>query len=160
MELFERRRYYFCHHCGTFHFLEVAAVEGLQVVDRQDRARSCPVCTTPLSLALLNTNHSVDHCERCGGFLMVRPTFADVVQRRRASASGPAAPPVPIDRRELERRLNCPACRSHMEVHPYYGPGNVVIDTCDRCDMVWMDGGELQQIEDAPGADRGPHRRR
>ena len=31
------QRALFCHHCGTFHFLEVAAVEGLQVVDRQDR---------------------------------------------------------------------------------------------------------------------------
>jgi Zn-finger nucleic acid-binding protein len=42
-----------------------------------------------------------------------------------------------------------------MNVHPYYGPGNVVIDTCSRCDLVWLDFGELQQISDAPGQDRG-----
>jgi Zn-finger nucleic acid-binding protein len=42
-----------------------------------------------------------------------------------------------------------------MDVHPYYGPGNVVIDTCSGCDMVWLDHGELKQIADAPGQDRG-----
>ena len=42
-----------------------------------------------------------------------------------------------------------------METHPYYGPGNVIIDSCARCEFVWLDFGELKQIADAPGADRG-----
>jgi hypothetical protein len=42
-----------------------------------------------------------------------------------------------------------------MDVHPYFGPGNVIIDTCGTCDLVWLDFGELKQIEDAPGQDRG-----
>lgn len=42
-----------------------------------------------------------------------------------------------------------------MDVHPYYGPGNIVIDTCSRCNVIWLDCGELQQIADAPGKDRG-----
>jgi hypothetical protein len=42
-----------------------------------------------------------------------------------------------------------------MEVHPYYGPGNVVIDSCSACDLIWLDHGELKQISDAPGRDRG-----
>jgi Zn-finger nucleic acid-binding protein len=42
-----------------------------------------------------------------------------------------------------------------MATHPYYGPGNVVIDTCTACDLVWLDFGELAQIVDAPGRDRG-----
>jgi hypothetical protein len=31
----------------------------------------------------------------------------------------------------------------------------VVIDTCAPCDLVWLDFGELAQIVDAPGRDRG-----
>jgi hypothetical protein len=31
----------------------------------------------------------------------------------------------------------------------------VIIDTCATCDLVWLDFGELKQIEDAPGQDRG-----
>jgi Zn-finger nucleic acid-binding protein len=33
--------------------------------------------------------------------------------------------------------------------------GNVIIDTCGTCDVVWLDFGELKQMEDAPGQDRG-----
>lgn len=42
-----------------------------------------------------------------------------------------------------------------MDVHPYYGPGNVVIDSCTACSLIWLDYGELQQMTDAPGRDRG-----
>ena len=42
-----------------------------------------------------------------------------------------------------------------MITHPYYGPGNVVIDSCEPCELVWLDFGELRQIVDAPGKDRG-----
>jgi hypothetical protein len=42
-----------------------------------------------------------------------------------------------------------------MATHPYYGPGNVVIDSCASCELVWLDFGELEQIVKAPGKDRG-----
>ena len=86
---------------------------------------------------------------------MARRTFAEVISRRRAWATGTPTEPVPIDRAELERRIVCPSCSGRMEVHPYYGPGNVVIDSCGVCDLVWLDFGELKQIVDAPGRDRG-----
>jgi Zn-finger nucleic acid-binding protein len=40
-------------------------------------------------------------------------------------------------------------------VDRYYGPGNIVMDLCIACDWVWLDYGELKQIADAPGVDRG-----
>jgi hypothetical protein len=42
-----------------------------------------------------------------------------------------------------------------MATHPYFGPGNVVIDSCEPCELVWLELGELKQIVDAPGKDRG-----
>ena len=42
-----------------------------------------------------------------------------------------------------------------MSTHPYFGPGNVVIDNCEACELVWLDFGELKQIVNAPGKDRG-----
>lgn len=42
-----------------------------------------------------------------------------------------------------------------MDVHPYYGPGNVAIDSCSACNLVWLDFGELRQITHAPGQDCG-----
>ena len=37
----------------------------------------------------------------------------------------------------------------------YYGPGNIMMDSCAACDVVWLDYGELRQVIDAPGEDRG-----
>lgn len=34
-----------------------------------------------------------------------------------------------------------------MESHPYYGPGNIVIDTCTPCGYLWLDHGELTRVE-------------
>jgi Zn-finger nucleic acid-binding protein len=38
-----------------------------------------------------------------------------------------------------------------MDVHPYYGPGAVVLDSCARCTLIWLDHGEIAAIERAPG---------
>jgi Zn-finger nucleic acid-binding protein len=158
MELFERRRYYFCNHCGTFHFIETPAEDGVRVLERPEPATPCPLCAAPLAKSLLDDAYPVKHCEACRGLLLARTSFAEAVGRRRARQTGPPAEPVPLDRRELKRVITCPACRTQMDVHPYYGPGNVVIDTCSGCDLVWLDFGELQQITDAPGGDRGRSR--
>lgn len=155
MELFERRRYYFCRYCGTFHFLDTADMDGVHVLERGTDARPCPVCTTPLAKSLLDNSHVVQYCDGCRGVLLERTSFAHAVTERRAWATGQPTAPQPIEQRELQRKLVCPSCGAPMEVHPYYGPGNVVIDTCARCDAVWLDFGELRQIADAPGRDRG-----
>ncbi len=155
MELFERRKYYFCRYCGTFHFIETEAAGGIQVLGRSGEAAPCPACASPLTTALLDEAYPVQYCEKCRGVLVPRGVFVDVTTTRRAFASGAPTPPRPLDERELRRRLICPTCQLEMDVHPYYGPGSVVIDTCSRCDSIWLDCGELKQIVDAPGRDRG-----
>ena len=42
-----------------------------------------------------------------------------------------------------------------MTTHAYQGPGSIVIDTCDRCDVIWLGTGELASTVGAPGRDRG-----
>jgi hypothetical protein len=44
MELFDRRRYYFCRHCGTFEFLERGEVDGIRVLEQQAGALPCTRC--------------------------------------------------------------------------------------------------------------------
>lgn len=155
MELFERHRYYFCRYCGTFDFIAASAEDGVRVLERPTEARSCPLCRARLSRALLDGAYAIEHCERCRGLLMPRATFAEAVAERRAREHGPPVASTPLDPRELDRTVTCPGCRTPMLVHPYYGPGSVVIDNCVACDLVWLDLGELQRITDAPGRDRG-----
>jgi len=105
--------------------------------------------------AVLDDEHPVDFCTTCRGVLLPRGAFAMATNKRRAWATTPPAEPLPLDRSELQRHLMCPKCRRRFETYPHLGPGNVVIDNCVRCDLIWLDFGELRQIEQAPGSDRG-----
>jgi Zn-finger nucleic acid-binding protein len=154
MTLYESRGYFFCAHCGSFHFPQPPDDQDLRVLGTEGNPPACPACHNPLAAARLD-ERPVHVCQTCRGVLLPRGTFADVVSRRRAWASSPVAEPRPLDRRELERDVTCPRCGTRMATHPYLGPGAVVIDTCDTCDCVWLDAGELKRVVDAPGRDRG-----
>lgn len=155
MELVESRRYFQCRHCGTFHFPTGVEEDGIRIVGQPANSAACPVCGFPMAHAVLDGEHPVDFCATCRGILLPRATFASVTNKRRAWATDPPAEPVPLDRRALERELSCPKCRERFETYPHYGPGNIVIDSCTSCDLVWLDFGEIRQIVDAPGRDRG-----
>ena len=154
MELLETRPCWQCRHCSTMICIE--ATQGVQVIDAPPDApeRGCPICRKPLRAAMMDGRVRVDVCEQCNGTLLARRTFAETVIGRRRAAATPAETPVPTSRRELERRIACPACGARMITDWYYGPGNIVIDTCPACDLVWLDAGELQRAVDAPGSDR------
>ena len=79
MELFERRRYFFCTHCGSFSFINTPEVEGVRVLERPVPAPDCPRCRAPLVKALLDDAYAVEHCERCRGILLRRAAFAEAV---------------------------------------------------------------------------------
>jgi Zn-finger nucleic acid-binding protein len=151
MRLVDRRDYWVCDYCTTFHFPDRADVTaaGLTLLDGRSE-RSCPVCRVPLVLASAE-GRTVAYCETCRGLLADREGFVDIVRARRAKRAGPPQAQQPINPVELKRQLHCPACDGVMDVHPYYGPGNAVIDTCGRCGLIWLDHGELGIIENAPG---------
>lgn len=159
MELFAARGYFFCRYCGSFDFPETATDQGVRVLGELPGADSCVVCRHALAAALLDEAHPVQFCRNCRGVLMPRGTFADVVRLRRAYASGPPAAPVPLQAEDLRRRSVYPPCTRPLDTHPCFGPGNVVIDSCSQCDVGWLDFGELKQIVDAPGRDRGGRER-
>lgn len=155
MELFPHRGYFFCRYCGSFHFPETAGDDGIRVLGATAAPLTCAVCAQPLASALLDEACPVQYCRNCRGVLMERRDFAMIVHKRRAWATGTPGPPIPLNSAELNRKLVCAKCRKPMATHPYYGPGNVVIDTCEPCELVWLDFGELKQIVAAPGKDRG-----
>ena len=68
----------------------------------------------------------------------------------RSSRAEPFRSP-PADGSDLRRKIDCPQCRHRMDTHFYAGPGNVVIDSCENCSLIWLDRGELMHIVRAPG---------
>ena len=155
MVVYEGREYFFCEYCGSFHFPQESN-QGIRTLDGARDEHSCPVCNVNLTHATID-RLSILHCPECLGFLAHPDTFAEIVKQRRARARGPAAKPTPLKPRELERDIRCPYCDREMSVHPYYGPGNIVIDNCVGCKIVWLDYGELGKVVDAPGRDRGDY---
>ena len=66
----------------------------------------------------------------------------------RGPASGSA--PEPRDNSDADRKLSCPECTQTMVGYPYGGPGNVNLDSCERCSVIWLDNRELWRIVLAP----------
>ena len=128
------------------------AADGVRVSGRP--GHQCPVCKQALLGAVLDDREHIEVCERCKGILMRRQAFAETLTAKRRAAETPSVTPLPADRTDLERRIGCPSCAAPMITDWYYGPGNIVIDTCTACDIVWLDAGELRRAIDAPGRDR------
>lgn len=153
MTLYGDQDMFYCEFCGSFRFPSESS-DGIRVLGLADGDAACPVCHGQL------LNASVDglkglHCDRCKGLLIDRASFREVVDYRRMRAKGPPDPPRPLNRGLLERQVRCPLCDRIMNTHPYYGPGNIAIDTCSHCEIIWLDRAELGTITGAPGRDRG-----
>jgi Zn-finger nucleic acid-binding protein len=151
MALHTSRPCWECSHCGSVVSPEPAA-DGVRPTG--EPGRDCPICRTALTRAILDDRDAIEVCDRCKGMLMPLSTFATTVSARRHAARTPSVMPAPTDPTDLDRPIRCPACAAPMITDWYYGPGNIVIDTCETCGVVWLDAGELGRVVDAPGTDR------
>ena len=125
------------------------SIAGLTFAER-DIGVECPKCQMALKVAYIRSK-KVAGCSRCRGILVQSFELADLIAMLRAEHSGPDVIPPPIDQSHAEPVRGCPSCGGAFESHFYCGPGNVYIDSCIQCKMIWLDGGELLQIIEAPG---------
>ena len=144
MALVGNRRYFHCDHCGQFQFPQETDA-GISPLGEPAKC-DCPVCETALQTALID-GESVSYCDHCRGFLAQLDVFGRIVGKRRAKHGIHEQVLEPFDPAELQRRVKCPCCQKRMDAHPYFGGGNAVVDTCDRCGLIWLDAGELAIIE-------------
>jgi len=137
--------------CGFCHNLFFPDHEG-DGVENSGQASgpilNCPLCFQPLVKASL-AKTSVLYCTLCHGLLMPMQIVSDLVDELRANFDHSAVQ-TPADRDELKRTIQCPKCNLRMDAHRYSGPGNVVVDTCDNCSLIWLDRGEITRIARAP----------
>ena len=154
MTLFRERDYYYCQHCRSYHFPRVNK-EGLRVLGENPEGIHCPGCHDLLNLITYDDFFRGYQCPKCQGLLFNRTTFREAIDFHRSRDKTPPEPFSVIDLAELDRVTYCPVCQKMMATFQYNGPGNIVIDTCHPCDMIWLDYGELQKVVSAPGRDRG-----
>jgi Zn-finger nucleic acid-binding protein len=137
------RPHLICRHCNQFYF-SADTGDGVNVFGESAGA-ACPVCRVSLKSAEIE-DETVCYCERCRGFLAPLDAFCRIVSRRRSRQPAPENCSDPFDALDLQRVLTCPNCQQHMEAHPYFGGGNAVVDTCEGCQLIWLDAGELNLI--------------
>ena len=130
-----------CTHCGSIEALS-PLIREIEIGEATDAA--CPVCRAMLNDARLDGN-ALLVCPQCAGMLIAMPDFVSVIDAARTHEEqhGVVLPP---NQRPGDRVLTCPRCRQPMLSHFYGGPGNLVIDTCERCQVNWLDPGELRRI--------------
>jgi Zn-finger nucleic acid-binding protein len=138
-----------CDYCGS-QATPQADEEG--VVALAPVAHNCPWCAIKLFDASLE-GHPLLYCPRCHGMLFNMERFLpllDVLREYRYWSRSSQAPRA----RDAGRILHCPLCAREMDKHPYGGSGNIDVDSCEPCNVLWLDRGELSRIVAAP--DRNP----
>ena len=139
-----------CDYCGS-QAAPPLNEEGVLALDRTKH--ECPVCATPLSEASIE-GHALLYCTSCHGMLFEMERFYSIVQELREHRYWSRSALAPRGNRDSERLLRCALCAQPLDRHPYGGGGNVEVDSCERCGVLWLDRGELSRIVAAP--DREP----
>ncbi len=137
-----------CDYCGS-QITPPADEEGVLVFE--PTSHRCAACETPLAAASLES-HELLYCTGCHGMLFDMEKFLpllDVLRELRYWSRSSQA------RHELDtdRTLDCPLCKQQMDRHLYGGGGNVDVDSCEPCSVLWLDRGELSRIVAAPDRD-------
>lgn len=138
-----------CEYCQSV-YLPEKNDDGVRVLG-EPSGEDCPVCKTPLVMAAL-AKVRIIYCSGCRGMLIPMPVLEPLVEELEIPAGTAIAPPA-ADSNDLRRRVDCPHCHRPMDPHFYAGPGNVVIDSCEACTLLWLDQGKLTRIVSASRAE-------
>lgn len=105
---------------------------------------NCPKCAGhPLETFHLAGGVVVDFCDRCRGFWFEK---GEVGRYARFSTDIP-------DFKEAAKKgkpgIACPACAGKRTVEiPYTRDGDLFVDYCEGCGGTWLDGGELDALDE------------
>jgi Zn-finger nucleic acid-binding protein len=138
-----------CDYCGS-QAMPATDEDGVLVLE--PAKHDCPVCRT-IHLANASIDaHELLYCTTCHGMLLEMEKFVPLLAALREQRywSRSSVTPRAFD---STRMLYCPLCGLEMDEHPYGGGGNVVVDSCEPCGVLWLDRGELSRIVAAPDRD-------
>jgi Zn-finger nucleic acid-binding protein len=143
MRVEEGQTFFHCQYCGGYDFPEPNQ-DGVALLD-EISSFMCPICKEPLVSAVIKDIY-IFSCPQCRGNLIGQSKMLPVLRQ--------AKPPDSIsedsrdiqDKTELTRTAACPSCHEIMAVYPYGGPGNIIIQGCGGCKLIWLDFGELSRV--------------
>ncbi|MCG3148162.1 MAG: hypothetical protein PCFJNLEI_01604 [Verrucomicrobiae bacterium] len=108
----------------------------------------CPRCRQELVDNQVD-EFSVAVCQPCHGVFVRHADLVSILDRSwRAipAATAEKAEFVAPENWQHEPLLRCPKCVAPLEKYGYMGLAAIQIDRCDRCESVWLDAAELENM--------------
>lgn len=115
---------------------------------------TCPRCHGPLTAADFD-GVALETCEGCRGQWLGPRQLRDLISSRDREPQPEAAgalrrsPVRGVALARVREDLPCPNCGQVMEPFNYGGDTGIILDKCRQCGGLWLDGGELDKVQEA-----------
>jgi Zn-finger nucleic acid-binding protein len=108
----------------------------------------CPRDRSELKTRIYEANVEIDECPTCAGCFLDKGEL-ETIQASMEKQHAPKPPPsTDMERETVEPLVDCPKCGVRMERRSYGLGSETIIDVCpDGCGL-WLDGGELEELEE------------
>lgn len=107
---------------------------------------NCPVCHVGMKSKLYSDNRLFE-CDKCRGHLVEQFRMNKIQRRINKDLIGLIKESVEADSHDTDQHLRCPRCRNRMDKKFVRGGLSFHVDECRNCKFVWLDGGELAEIQ-------------
>ncbi len=114
----------------------------------------CPIDGTELAPKRYEGDINIDACPLCGGAWLDRGELEAIEETRERDYSKELRRMPDLGYRayllaeqKSERMLQCPSCNNEMETREYARCSQVMIDVCPKCHGIWLDQGEIKELE-------------
>ena len=143
MSVEEGQDFFHCKYCDGYAFPDPNQ-DGVALLEEVS-TYVCPLCQEPLVSAIVKDIHILS-CPHCRGNLIEQSKMLPILRQAQPLDPTSEDPHSLQNKNELTRTAVCPSCRKVMAVYPYGGPGNIIIQGCKQCRLIWLDFGELSRI--------------
>jgi len=113
----------------------------------------CPNCRSPLKQVDYE-GILIEVCESCEGQFLDDGELRNITRARERKydaesrhALAKASKIQGVVLSKVDRKLSCPKCGGTTKAVNYGGDSGIIIDRCEQCRGIWLDGGELAKIE-------------
>jgi Zn-finger nucleic acid-binding protein len=118
-----------------------------RVVRSTATAMRCPRDQSELAARVYEANVEIDECPTCAGCFLDRGELETIQAAMEREQTRATPPPAGSTRDPGEPLVDCPRCGARMERRAYGLGSQTIIDACPEGCGLWLDGGELQELE-------------
>ena len=107
----------------------------------------CPRCHSGTKLKRLQ-DVAVEACPSCSGMFLDHGELNRVAEPTQGDLEYSTVHEDSLEHDDRFLPINCPRCRSEMDKVEFNIYTGIVLDYCPDCEGFWLDGGELERINE------------